>query len=423
MKRFFLVFLVLLGLGGAGWWGLRRWGGKTEATVQYKTAPLERGDLRANVTATGTLSAVGTVEVGSQISGRLAEVLVDFGSQVKKGQVLARIDPELLRAAIARDRASLSVARGNLARARANLVGAELRRDRAQTLVEQGVGNRADLDDAKVTVEAARADIQVAKGQVEQANAALRQSEINVANAVIYSPIDGVVISRTIDVGQTVAASLQAPTLFTIAGDLRKMQVDTSVAEADVGKLKAGMAAFFTVDAFPEKTFKGTVRQIRDAAQTVQNVVTYNAVIDVENPELLLKPGMTANVRFLYAERDAVLRVANAALRFRPPPEAFPSGSAPRRPRPPGAGPRPEGGDGPRRERAVWVLRDGRPHRVRVQTGVSDGTSTEITEGDLKEGDAIILDAESSGSERSAPSQPGAPPAGGQQMRGMRRVL
>jgi HlyD family secretion protein len=350
-------------------------------------------------------------------------VLVDFGSPVKKGQVLARIDPELLRAAIARDRASLAIARGNLARARANLAGAELRHDRARSLVEQGVGNRADQDDAQVAVEAARADIQVARGQVDQAAAALKQSEINLANAVIYSPVDGVVISRAIGVGQTVAASLQAPTLFTIAGDLRKMQVDSSVAEADIGKLKAGMPAVFTVDAFPDRTFKGTVRQIRDAAQTVQNVVTYNAVIDVDNPELLLKPGMTANVRFVHAEREAVLRVANAALRFRPPAEAFPSGSAPRRPRPPGApagGPRPDG-DGARKERAVWVLREGRPHRVRVKTGVSDGSFTEIVEGELREGDAIITEAEVTGG-RAAPPQPGAP-AGGQQTRGMRRVL
>ncbi|MCU0659341.1 MAG: efflux RND transporter periplasmic adaptor subunit [Polyangiaceae bacterium] len=423
MKRWIGVLFALLALGGAGWFGLTRWKASPAAAIQYKTAPLERGDLRASVTATGTLSAVVTVQVGSQVSGRLSEVLVDFGSPVKKGQILARIDPELLRAAASRDRASLSVAQGSLARARANLAGAELRRDRAKNLVEQGVGNRSDLEDAKVSLDAARADVQVARGQVEQANAALKQSEINLNNAVISSPVDGVVISRTVDVGQTVAASLQAPTLFTIAGDLRKMQVDTSVAEADVGKIKAGMAALFTVDAFPGETFKGSVRQIRDAAQTVQNVVTYNAVIDVDNPELHLKPGMTANVRFVYAEREGVLRVANAALRFRPPAEALPSGSAPGRQRPPGE-PRGEGrGEKGRgeRPRVVWVLRDGKPQRVRVKLGVSDGSFTEIVEGELNEGDAIITDADAP-AERPAPALPGAAP-GGAQNRGMRRVL
>lgn len=420
MKRFFLVLLALLGISGAVWFGMIRWKAKPEAAIQYKTTPLERGNLRANVTATGTLSAVVTVEVGSQVSGRLSEVLVDFGSQVTKGQVLARIDPESLNAAAARDGASLAIARGNLSRARANLAGAELRRDRAKGLVDQGVGNRSDLEDAQIALEASRADVQVAKGQVEQANANLKQSKINLNNAVIYSPVDGVVISRAIDAGQTVAASLQAPKLFTIAGDLRKMQVDTNVAEADVGKLKAGMTALFTVDAFPGETFKGIIRQIRDEAQTVQNVVTYNAVIDVENPKLLLKPGMTANVRFVYAERDNVLRVSNASLRFRPPAGALPSASTAWRQRPPG-GQHSEGAERYAPPKIVWILKDGKPHRVRVKLGVSDGSFTEITEGDLHEGDAVISEIETSGA-NSFSGKSGAP-AGGQSMRGMGRVL
>lgn len=432
MKRFFLILLALVVLGGAGWSGYRRWGGKQELAVKYRTTTVEHGDLRASVTATGTLSAVVTVQVGSQVSGRLTEVLVDFGSQVKKGQVLARLDPQLLRAAAARERANVAVARGNLARAQANVAGADLRMTRAKTLSEQGLGNRSDLDDARITLTAAQADVTVARGQVEQAAAALQQAEINLSYAVIYSPVDGVVISRSVDVGQTVAAALQAPTLFTIAGDLRQMQVDSSVAEADVGKIKPQMPALFTVDAYPNETFRGTVRQIRDAAQTVQNVVTYDAVIDVGNPDLLLKPGMTANVRFVYAEREGVLRVPNAALRFRPPAEVLagaPSGSAPRRQRPPGGGPGGPGGPGgeggARPPRAVWVLREGKPVRVPIKTGVSDGSFTEISEGELKDGDQVITEAElPEGSKPATPGGgPGAPGAPGGGMRGMGRVL
>ena len=403
VKQGLAALAVTLALAGGGWAAYRRWGGPSEIVITYRTAAVDRGDLRSTVTATGTLSALVTVLVGSQVSGRLSEVLVDFGSTVKKNQVLARLDPELLQAATARDSASLTVSQGNLARSQANQTAAEMRAERARQLVEQGVGNRSDLDDASAAVALAKADVVVSRGQVAQAAAALKQSKINLSYVVITSPVDGVVISRSVDVGQTVAASLSAPTLFTIAGDLRQMQVDSSVAEADVGKIKPAMNASFTVDAYPNKPF---------AAVTVQNVVTYNAVLDVANPDLLLKPGMTANVKFIYAQSDQALRVPNAALRFHPPPEALASaagsaaasGSPGQRSRPAGSG----AGSGERGagrasrgssdasspDKAVWVLRDGKPARVRIKVGVSDGSFTEVVEGNLTEGDSVIVDAE-----------------------------
>jgi len=230
------------------------------------------------------------------------------------------------------------------------------------------------------------------QGVVEQARAGLYQAQVNLDYTRILSPIDGIVISRSVDVGQTVAASLQAPTLFTIAQDLRKMQVDTDVAEADVGKLRPGLAATFNVDAYPGERFKGVIRQIRNAAQTVQNVVTYDAVIDVDNSDLRLRPGMTANVTFVYAEKDDALRVPNAALRFRPPSELAAT---------PAAKPSPE-------RRTVWALRDGRPRPISIRIGLSDGSVTEALDGDLREGDPLITEATGASG---GPGATGLPPA------------
>jgi HlyD family secretion protein len=349
------------------------------------TAPVERGPIAAKVTASGTLSALVTVQVGSQVSGRVSELHADFNTPVKKGQLIARIDPQLFQAASEQARANLLAAQGNLAKARAQALDARRQAERTRALTEKKLVAQAELDTAQSNADAADASVQAAEGTVAQARAALHQAEVNLAYTRILSPTSGVVISRSVDVGQTVAASLQAPTLFVIAEDLRKMQVDTSVAEADVGRLRDGMAATFTVDAYPTEVFRGTVRQIRNAPTTVQNVVTYDAVVDVENPELKLKPGMTANVTFVYAEKDDVLKVPNAALRFRPPP-GF-GGAAP--------GARGEGGAGPAGpdRRTVYVLRDGSPAPVRVRTGISDGSSTEVVEGDLRPGDRAITDA------------------------------
>jgi HlyD family secretion protein len=274
----------------------------------------------------------------------------------------------------------------------------DLIRNRDRELRKQNLIAQQQLDTDEAAADASKANIDVQEAQLLQAKATLHQAQVNLDYTTIISPTDGTVISRAVDVGQTVAASFSAPVLFTIAQDLTKMQVDTSVAEADVGKLTPKMQAVFTVDAYPSEKFKGIVRQIRNAPQTVQNVVTYDAVIDVDNTALKLKPGMTANVTFVYAEKDDVLRVANAALRFRPPPELLapkegpPSGSAsaavpPKYPRPPR-------GDGATTDRrTVWLLRGDRPAPVSIRVGVSDGTLSEVVDGDVKEGDLAITEA------------------------------
>jgi HlyD family secretion protein len=409
------------------------------AEPKYETARVDRGRIVAQVTATGTLSALVTVQVGSQVSGRIQQLFADFNSPVKKGQLIAKIDPELFQAALEQARANHAAAKGDLTRARVQATDADRQLVRTRTLAERKLVAQADFDTAQANAEAAHAAVEAAVAKVEQARAALQQAQVNLAYTNIVSPITGTVISRSVDVGQTVAASLQAPTLFIIAEDLGKMQVDTSVAEADIGKLRDGMDASFSVDAYPGKRFRGTVRQIRNAPQTVQNVVTYDAVVDVANPDLELRPGMTANVTFVYAERPDVLRVPNAALRFRPSAELL---AAERRAGGEGAGQggagqgsagqggggqsagarradraAPAGGGTPREpdRRAVWVLRDGAPASVRVRTGVSDGSATEVLEGDLHEGDLVITDAPSGSGDR-----PGGPPGG---PGGMRRIL
>jgi len=418
-----LGLVVLVG-GGVGIWQWRKHAA-AGAAPRFETVAIDRGPITAKVTATGTLSALVTVQVGTQVSGRIKEILVDFNSPVKKGQVIARIEPALFQAAMESARANYLAAQGSIAKLEAQAENAKLQFDRAEQLFERKAIAQADLDTARATMRAANGDVVAAKGNMAQAQAALNQAKVNLDYTTIVSPTTGVVISRSVDVGQTVAASLSAPTLFLIAEDLTKMQVDTSVAEADIGKLKAEMDATFTVDAFPSRTFKGKIRQIRNAPQTQQNVVTYDAVIDVSNPGLELRPGMTANVTFIYDHRDSALRVANAALRFQPPPElaraAWGGGGGPGQKgggqRGPGSGEgggrrmgggRPGGGGGETPDRRMlWVLRGPTPTPVRVRAGVSDGTNTEIETTELHEGDRVVTDAEMPGSENKTP------PAGG----------
>jgi HlyD family secretion protein len=435
---------LALAAAGAAAWRLRSAG--PDGAFAYETAAVDRGRVVARVTASGTLSALVTVQVGSQVSGRIASLHADFNSPVKKGQVIALIDPQLFQASVEQARANVMAAEGNLARAEAQAVDAQRQLKRSRELADRKLIATADLDTAQATADAAQASVKAAQGGLAQARAALSQASVNLAYTRIVSPTDGVVISRNVDVGQTVAASLQAPTLFVIAEDLAKMQVDTSVAESDVGRLQAGMAATFTVDAFPGRTFEGRVRQVRNSPQTVQNVVTYDAVVDVANPDLKLRPGMTANVTFIYARKDDVLRLPNAALRFRPPPDMpRPADEAGRAAPAPGegkgggqtagqaagglaataAGERRAGGGngggargagdggggvrGAEGERAVWVLRDGRPAPLRVRAGITDGTFTELVEGQLAEGDLLITDA-TGPSGKSKPSGGGRPP-------------
>jgi HlyD family secretion protein len=437
-RKYWVLALIVAGLAVVAYFIFSLGGRKSELT--YETSKVDRGRIVAKVTATGTLSPLVTVQVGSQVSGRIQALFADFNSTVKKGDVVARIDPQLFQAAVTQARANLSAAQGNLTKAKAQARDSSLQYERAEALAKQNLVAQSDLDTAKANSDAAAATVTASEGSVEQARASLHQAEINLAYTTIYSPTDGTVISRSVDVGQTVAASLQAPTLFTIAEDLRKMQVDSSVAEADVGRLQPGMEATFFVDAFPSERFTGTVRQIRNAPQTVQNVVTYDAVLDVANPDLKLKPGMTANITFVTAERAGVLRVPNSALRFRPPPEmiaklrseggaraaggmasAAEKGSG----RGGGGGGRGGGGRGaggggrggwsrgtdgggestPDRK-TVWVLRDGKPAPIFFKAGVTDGTVTEIAEGQLREGDQVIT-AVTGGAEDSRNQQMG----------------
>ncbi|HZL21274.1 MAG TPA: efflux RND transporter periplasmic adaptor subunit, partial [Polyangia bacterium] len=309
------VTVVALGVLGAGGVGVMRWrNAHRKPPVEFDTANVDRGRIVARVTATGTLSALVTVQVGTQVSGTIQKLFVDFNSPVKKGQLIAKIDPQLISASLEQARANFEAAQGNLVKAEAQERDAGRQFERSKGLLDRKLIAQADFDTAQANMEVARGATAAARGSQAQAKAALYQAQINLDMTKIVSPTDGTVISRSVDVGQTVAASLAAPTLFVIAKDLREMQVDTSVAEADVGRLVAGMAATFTVDAFPGEHFRGQVRQIRNAPTTLQNVVTYDAVIDVANPDLKLRPGMTANITYIAAEKDDVLRVPNAAL-------------------------------------------------------------------------------------------------------------
>jgi HlyD family secretion protein len=346
---------------------------RNSAGSEFQTTKVTRGPITQAVTATGTLNPVVNVQVGSQVSGNIAKLFVDFNSDVKAGQTVAQIDPVTFQATVTQ-------AEGDLASAQAALELARLNAKRAQELVAKQSSAQSDLDTAMAALHQAEANVKIKDG-------ALQKAKADLDHCTITSPIDGSVISRSVDVGQTVAASLQAPVIFTIANDLTKMQIDANVAEADVGVVEKDQSVDFTVDAFPNRTFHGKVVQVRNAPITVQNVVTYDTVIGVSNPDLKLKPGMTANVSIIIAHKDDVLKIANAALRYRPA-DATPaprSSAVPSR-----GGPGRAGAGGERRtERTVYVLRGGKPAPVQIKTGISDGISTEVLEG-LKENDSVI---------------------------------
>ena len=390
MKRFvpwFAVIIALLIIAAV----LRQC--RNGGAANYQTATITRGPITQAVTATGTLNPVVNVQVGSQVSGNIAKLFVDFNSEVKAGQVVAQIDPVLFQATVTQ-------AEGDLANAQAALELAKVNATRMQELFTRKTSSQADLDQAMANLHQAEANVKIKQGALDRARADLE-------HCTITSPIDGVVISRSVDVGQTVAASLQAPVIFAIANDLTKMQIDANVAEADVGVVKVDQNVDFTVDAFPMETFHGKVVQVRNAPITVQNVVTYDTVIGVSNPDLKLKPGMTANVSIIVAHKDDVLQVKNAALRFRPP-DATPVET--RRMGTSRTG-RPGGGRGvphESAERTVYVLPPGtsRPQPLRIKTGISDGIGTEVVEG-LKEGDRVAT-AELA-STAAAPSPPANP--------------
>ncbi|MDX6497548.1 MAG: HlyD family secretion protein [Blastocatellia bacterium] len=546
VKRFNLTQhkKLILGIGGVALLALAAfyfWGRSTTAPV-YMTAKIERGNLRNTVTATGTLQAVTTVQVGSQASGTISALNADFNSVVKKGQVVAQLDPAVskaqvdqARAALQQAQASLQLAKAGVANSRAGVSDAQARALAAQStvqnnragvssaqanlavlkaqqddalsllkqqesLLKSGVIAQRDYDTAKTSYQAAearynqalaqvnmavyseqssagagiaqsgaqvqqsqaqvqqsQAQVQQAQAQVQQAQAALRLAEVNLTHLTIVSPIDGIVVSRNVDVGQTVAASLSAPTLFTIANDLKQMQVIANIDQADIGLVEQAKSVKFTVDAFPGKDFDGKIQQMRLNPTNVQNVVTYNVVMDVNNPEQKLKPGMTANLVITIDERNNVLKVPNSALRFTPQdasgqkmsgnPSGANSGAAN------GAGqgrrqgananagqptdntnapnaagsPAPNAGQGAARTfapasapvlegqtRIVWVLgADGKPQSRRIKLGLTDGISTEIVEGNLREGEMVIIGQTISAASKAQSTQSPAPGFGG----------
>ena len=351
-----LVLLALfIGVGGVAWL-------RSEKSPKYRTAPVERGEIVATVSASGTLNAVTTVQVGSQVSGKIKNLYADFNSRVEKGKLIARIDPDTFEAKV-------NQAKADVDNAKVAVKDAKIKRDSRAALFQEGGISQEERDSAQASYDSAAA-------RLEAALAALRAAQVELDRTHIYAPVNGVVIARNVDVGQTVAASLQAPTLFLIAEDLTKMQVDTNVDEADISRIQVGQQASFTVDAFPEEVFKGQVVQIRQAPIVQQNVVTYNVVVAVVNPELKLKPGLTANVKILVDRRANALKIPNAALRFRPPsPDGEPLAAQ-------------EKTRGPSQ---LWILDDGRLSGVAVKLGLSDEYFTEVLEGDVKEGQSVVV--------------------------------
>lgn len=429
-KKSMVGGVVALALGGAGLWYYL--GSKNQAL--YQTATIDKGTVRASISATGSCNAVVTVQVGSQVSGNIKALYADFNTKVKKGQLVAEIDPQVFQARVDQTKASLDSANASVVSARAQeaKADADIASARAaaanqnaaiskakaaaqdasrklaarKSLFQQGIISKEDMDTAQSTydqavaeqqaaaaqldaanhqIQAAQATYQVAttqlssaQSQVKQAQASLEQAQLDLNHTKITAPVDGTVIARHMDVGQTVAASFQAPTIFEVAQDLTKMQVDTNVDEADVGQVKLNQPVKFTVDAYPGTTFPGSVTQIRQAPINVQNVITYDIVVAVSNPDLKLFPGMTANVKILTNQVDDVIKIPNAALRFKPA-DVKPETTVR------AAGRRQDAGA------SVWILgADGKPQQVKVKLGITDGFFTAVESGDLKQGEQVI---------------------------------
>jgi HlyD family secretion protein len=392
-RRWLLTAIPVLLLAGAALlWLLPG----EESAVRYETAVVQQGDLTVTVTATGTLEPVNQVDVGSELSGIIKTVLVDFNDKVQRDQVLAVLDTDRLQAQVLESRASLQSSEAKVKEAQATVQETRLAFERCEKLAERQLCATGDLDAARAAYARAQAAEASAQAQVAEARATLDGKETELAKAEIRSPIDGLVLLRQIEPGQTVAASLQAPILFTLAEDLAQMELHVAVDEADVGRIGEGQAAVFTVDAWPERNFPANITQVRFAPRTVEGVVTYETVLAVDNSDLALRPGMTATAVITVQElKDAVL-IPNAALRFTPP--ANGTGQPRQRgafgmifPRPPMSQRRSnvERNGAPR----VWVLRAGKPEAVAVKTGASDGRFTELKSGDIKPGEQVVIDA------------------------------
>jgi HlyD family secretion protein len=380
--------VMIMVIGGGGMW---QWWTSGTPPIQYKTTLVERGPITAIVTATGTVNPVISVQVGSQVSGKVSQLFADFNSPVTKGQVLAQIDQKSFKARLSQARAAVKSAKGNLAKADVSATQRKREFDRMAALRPQAFVSQADVDLAETNYRDAAANVEVLQAQLDQAQAALASAELDLGYTTIYSPVDGIVVSRNVDVGQTLAAAFQTPILFVIAQDLTQMQVNANVSESDIGGVKEGTEANFRVDAYPKQFFEGVVTQVRNAPISIQNVVTYDVVITVSNPELKLKPGMTANVTIVTSRKEHPLRVPNGSLRFRMPNVPL-----------------------DKKATRVWVLdSDNQPRQVDVTTGIADSLSTEIAEGVLKEGDRVIVGIETEEEQAQKKLPPGFEPSRG----------
>jgi HlyD family secretion protein len=491
-KYFWLALIMVLGIGSFGAWQFLM--PKTEKT-SYLYGTVDRGNIITQVQMTGTLAAVTTVAVGTQVSGTVEELYADFNSEVKKGQILAKLDPALFQtqldqadasvktcqAVLNNDAAAIATQKANIEKAKVDLVNSTRKYKVIKELYDEGLETKDDMDSAQATLDSSKASLTAAQSQLEasqsalkadqarleQAQANLKNAQVNLDHCTIMSPISGTVISRSVDKGQTVAASFSTPTMFSIGEDLTKMQVVTNTDEADVGKLKSGMEAIFTVDAYPGETFHGSIRQVRLASTTVQNVVTYNAVINVSNPDMKLKPGMTANVKIEIEKVENILRLPNSSIRFKPDlsdaamEDAFKKAgeekfysfyknrnqsgnqSSNQQSRSNGmrmgsgggnrsgagggsgasrAGQTGSGGATKGRRTPVWIIGEDKLLRpVVLKLGLTDGVLSEIAEGKLKEGDKVILGVEVAGNKSASPASTTRPPGFGGPMGGMRR--
>lgn len=377
MKKVLIGIAIVIVLGVVVFIAFR----KKENGLNFRTEKISKGDIVETVTASGNVNAVTTVLVGTQVSGTIKTIYADFNSPVKQGQLIAQIDPAIFEAQVEQARANLLSAKANLEKADASFIDAKRTMERNKALFSKDLIARSEVDIAETNYETAKAQINASKAQITQAEASLKVAETNLRYTRIISPVNGIVVSRNVDVGQTVAASFQTPTLFTIAQDLTKMQIDTNVAEADIGKVKQGQDVEFNVDAYTGVIFKGKVSQVRNAPINVQNVVTYDAVILVGNPELKLKPGMTANVSIIISAKKDVLRIPNAVLRF-----SMPDKDKDKNKKAQQKGPGQKGA-------GVWIIENGKPKRISVSTGVSDGSYTELISGEIKEGQEVIVES------------------------------
>ncbi len=379
MKKIILLLVIIICLAGVLFYWTRN--DSEGPGYTFLTTPVERGNLKVEINSTGTVKPVVEVLVGSQVSGYIKELYADFESQVTKGQLIALIDPDTFKAKVEQARADLLAAKANLAKAEVTLIDEKRTLKRKEGLIGRDSISQSDYDTQQTKTEAAAAQVEVERARIAQAEARLHEAELQLKYAHIEAPVTGVVTSRNMDVGQTVTAGFQTPVLFKIAEDLTRMQVYTNVDEADIGRIKVGQSALFTVPAFPDKFFSASVTQIRNEPKIEQNVVTYNVILDVDNDELLLRPGMTTNVQILVAEITDTLMLPDAALMFTPPEAAFPKGKP--------QFPAPKEG-----HRTVWRLKDKTQlNPVNIKVGVTSPQRTQIFTEELNVGDKIVVEA------------------------------